>query len=162
LKALFAESGPINTIGLRLGLLSHPLAMNDSVWVVWLGMLTNYLPFMVLPLFTSLEKMDWTLVEAAQDLGASSFQVLRRVLLPLTRPGIVNGLIFVFTPALGEFVIPDLLGGAKVLLVGGLITDQFLKTRDWPFGSAVSLLLMGAVTLTLSLRLRNPHGKGLE
>ena len=105
-------------------------------------MVTNYLPFMVLPLFVALDKFDFSLLEAAKDLGASSWKVLWKILIPLTKQGIVTGCIFVFTPALGEFVIPDLLGGARTFLVGSLITEQFLKTRDWPFGATLSLLLI--------------------
>jgi spermidine/putrescine transport system permease protein len=108
-------------------------------------MVTNYLPFMVLPLFVALEKFDFTLLEAARDLGAGAWTRVTRVLLPLTREGAIAGAVFVFAPALGEFVIPDLLGGTKTLMAGGLISEQFLKSRDWPFGSALSLLLMLAV-----------------
>ena len=121
---------------------------------VWMGMVTNYLPFMVLPLYVALERMDFTLLEAARDLGASSFETIRRVLLPQTRAGIVTGCVFVFTPALGEFVIPDILGGAKTMLVGNLITEQFLKARDWPFGSAISFLLMAVVAFSTTLYFR--------
>jgi len=109
----------------------------------------NYLPFMVLPLYVTLEKFDFTLFEAARDLGASSLNIIRRVLLPLTKPGMITGFIFVFTPSLGEFLIPDLLGGAKTMLIGNLISHQFLKVRDWPFGSALSLLLMVVVIVSL-------------
>lgn len=109
---------------------------------------------MVLPLYVSLEKFDFTLLDAARDLGASPWSVFWRVLVPLTRPGIVTGLIFVFTPALGEFVIPDLLGGARTMLTGNLITEQFLRTRDWPFGSATSLLLILMTLVSLILYLR--------
>lgn len=122
--------------------------------VVWVGMVTNYLPFMILPLYVALEKFDFSLIEAARDLGASSWRILVDILIPLTKPGIVTGLIFVFTPALGEFVIPDLLGGARTMLVGNLITEQFLKTRDWPFGSALSLILILIVMMSLFVYLR--------
>src|SRR5690606_36196911 len=94
------------------------------------------------------------LMEAAKDLGASSSTALRKVLVPISRPGIVTGLVFVFTPALGEFVIPDLLGGARTMLIGNLVTEKFLKTRDWPFGSALSLLLIATVTVCLALYLK--------
>jgi spermidine/putrescine transport system permease protein len=129
-------------------------ALTDGPFAVWLGMMTNYLPFMVLPLYVSLEKFDFSLLEAARDLGASQFEALRRVLVPVCRPGIVTGLIFVFTPALGEFVIPDLLGGARTMLIGNLITEQFLKTRDWPFGAALSLILIGIVMVCLAVYLK--------
>jgi spermidine/putrescine transport system permease protein len=123
-------------------------------------MVTNYLPFMILPLYVALEKFDFSLIEAAKDLGASSWKILWRILIPLTRPGIVTGVIFVFTPALGEFVIPDLLGGARTMLVGNLITEQFLKARDWPFGSSLSLLLILIVMGSLVIYLRTEFSEG--
>ncbi len=129
-------------------------------FAVWLGMTTNYLPFMVLPLYVSLERFDFTLLEAARDLGASGWNTLTRVLLPQTRAGIVTGCVFVFTPALGEFVIPDILGGAKIMLMGNLITEQFLKTRDWPFGSALSFLMMAIVTISTLFYLRASPDSG--
>ncbi len=124
---------------------------DPSFWIVGVGMVMNYLPFMVLPLFVSLEKFDFMLLEAARDLGASPWRVALKVLLPLTQRGIVTGIVLVFTPALGEFVIPDLLGGARTLLIGNLMTEQFLKTRDWPFGSALSLILILTVVLSMSV-----------
>ncbi len=129
-------------------------------FAVWLGMTTNYLPFMILPLYVSIERFDFTLLEAARDLGASGWNTLTRVLLPQTRTGIVTGCVFVFTPALGEFVIPDILGGAKIMLMGNLITEQFLKTRDWPFGSALSFLMMSIVLVSTLLYLRASPDSG--
>jgi spermidine/putrescine transport system permease protein len=154
IKVLLGEQGPINAVALAMGWLTEPVVFANSDFAVWLGMLTNYLPFMVLPLYVALEKFDFSLLEAAKDLGASSWNVLWRVLIPLTKPGIITGLIFVFTPALGEFVIPDLLGGARTMLIGNLVTEQFLKTRDWPFGSALSLLLIVTVMASLAVYLR--------
>lgn len=153
-KTMLGESGPINQLALHLRWIQEPIAFTNTDFAVWLGMVTNYLPFMVLPLYVALEKFDFSLIEAAKDLGASSWRILWRILVPLTKPGIVTGLIFVFTPALGEFVIPDLLGGAKTMLIGNLITEQFLKTRDWPFGAALSLLLILIVMGSLILYLR--------
>jgi spermidine/putrescine transport system permease protein len=154
IKILFGEFGPINRIGLALGLMQEPVIFANSTFSVWLGMVTNYLPFMVLPLYVALEKFDFSLMEAAKDLGAGSWAVVTRILVPMTKAGIVTGLIFVFTPALGEFVIPDLLGGSKTMLVGSLVTEQFLKTRDWPFGSALSLILIVLVMGSLAIYLR--------
>ncbi len=151
LQVAFAENGPFNRLALRLGLLREPFVFAGSDFAIWLGMVTNYLPFMVLPLYVALEKFDFSLLEAAKDLGASRWHQFRQVLLPLTRSGIITGVVFVFTPALGEFVIPDLLGGARTMLIGNLITDQFLKTRDWPFGSALSLILILLVVFSLLL-----------
>ena len=158
LKVLLGTMGPVNGVALAMGLISEPYDFSNTDLSVWFGMVTNYLPFMVLPLYVALEKFDFSLIEAARDLGASSFQILIRILFPLTKPGIVTGLIFVFTPALGEFVIPDLLGGARTMLVGNLITEQFLKTRDWPFGSALSLLLILVVMGSLLIYLRLGEG----
>jgi len=97
-------------------------------------------------------------LEAAKDLGANSWSLIMRILVPMTKAGIVTGLIFVFTPALGEFVIPDLLGGSKTMLVGSLVTEQFLKTRDWPFGAALSLILIVMVMASLVVYLRVAYG----
>ncbi len=109
---------------------------------------------MVLPLYVSIEKFDFTLLEAGRDLGASAWNNFWKVLVPLTKPGIITGSILVFTPALGEFLIPDILGGAKTMLMGNLITEQFLKSRDWPFGSALSVLLMAIVMAGLCIVIR--------
>lgn len=138
--------------------------LSDSPLAVWIGMVTNYLPFMVLPLYVSLEGFDFTLIEAARDLGASYWSSFWRVLVPLTKKGIVTGLVFVFTPALGEFVIPDILGGARTMLIGNLITEQFLKARDWPFGSALSLLMIAIVMVCLVFyrRFERDPGEGAD
>jgi spermidine/putrescine transport system permease protein len=154
LKILLGENGPVNHALLASGWITEPYVFANTGFAVWLGMVTNYLPFMVLPLYVSLEKFDFALLEAARDLGASAFHQLTRILIPMNKPGIITGTIFVFTPALGEFVIPDLLGGARVMLAGNLITEQFLKTRDWPFGSALSLLLMVVVMGSLIVYLK--------
>ncbi len=117
---------------------------------VLLGLFYGYLPFMVLPLYTNLERVNWSLLEAASDLYAGRFQSFRRVLLPLTLPGIIAGSIIVFIPSLGAYVTPDLMGGAKVSLLGNLLQQQFMTVRDWPFGSAISFIMM-AVMLAATL-----------
>ena len=117
---------------------------------VLLGLFYGYLPFMVLPLYTNLEKVNWSLLEAASDLYAGRFQSFRRVLLPLTLPGIIAGSIIVFIPSLGAYVTPDLMGGARVALLGNLLQQQFMTVRDWPFGSAISFIMM-AVMLAATL-----------
>jgi len=132
-----------------LGLLQSPLLVNDSLISVAVGMITNYLPFMVLPIFVVLEKFDFSLIEAALDLGATWRRVIFKIVIPLVLPGLVSGSALVLVPVLGEFMIPDLLGGAKSMLIGNLITEQFLKARDWPFGSALSMTLIGLVVLSL-------------
>ncbi|HAZ11465.1 MAG: spermidine/putrescine ABC transporter permease [Bdellovibrionales bacterium GWA2_49_15] len=142
LRIFLGMDGPVQTVLQFLGVEFDPFLFSQNKTLVLYGMVTTYLPFMVFPLHAALEKFDFTLVEAAKDLGASEWQVLTRVILPNTRLAIANGITLVFVPCLGEFVIPDLLGGAKSMLIGNLITEQFLKTRDWPFGAALSTLLI--------------------
>ncbi|MBN8554409.1 MAG: ABC transporter permease [Deltaproteobacteria bacterium] len=154
LKVLFSEQGPLNAAAMALGFFSEPISFSNSYGMVWIGMVTNYLPYMVLPLYVSIEKFDFSLLEAGRDLGASSWNNFWKVLVPLTKPGIITGFILVFTPALGEFLIPDLLGGARSMLMGNLITEQFLKMRDWPFGSALSIILMSIVLISLVIVIR--------
>ncbi len=125
-----------------LGVLFTPKA-------VYLGMLYNYLPFMAITLYLNLEKIDVSLLEAAHDLGASQIKTFWSVLLPLSVPGIVAGSILVFVPSLGEFVIPDILGGGTEVYVGNLLTQQFLTSRNWPLGSAVSVILLGLILILM-------------
>ncbi len=154
LKVVFSQEGPLNFALIAMGLIHEPLSLTNSPLSVVVGMIVNYLPFMVLPIFVVLEKLDFALLEAARDLGASSKDVILKVLLPLSKSGIVTGSVLVFMPALGEFVIPDLFGGSKTMLVGNLITEQFLKARDWPFGSALSVVLLLLVALAIGLQRR--------
>jgi spermidine/putrescine transport system permease protein len=116
---------------------------------IYIGVVYNYLPLMVLPLYAALERMDWTLVEAAQDLGDSAFRAFRRVTLPLVLPGVVVGSLLVFIPLTGEYLIPEILGGGKSFYTGQLIAQQFLEARDWPFGSAIAMVVIGALTVAL-------------
>ncbi len=141
-KSLVAYEGPVAHFLLALGVEFDRFALSQNLSLVLYGMISSYLPFMVFPLYSALERFDFSLVEAAQDLGASYIQVMNRVILPSLRRAIVSGVLLVFIPAFGEFVIPDLLGGAKTMLIGNLISEQFLKARDWPFGSALSIVLM--------------------
>lgn len=134
--------GPLQRLMLFCGIVFDPFYLSQNDFLVLYGMVTTYLPFMVFPLYVALEKFDFSLVEAAEDLGASKLRVLLQVIVPNTRVAASNGLTMVFVPCLGEFIIPDLLGGAKNMLVGNLITEQFLKNRDWPFGSALSIVLI--------------------
>ncbi len=142
LKLMIGENGLINRALLEWNLIAQPLALTENSIGVGIGMIYNYLPFMVLPLYVALEKLDFTLMDAAYDLGASKIQTAIKVLFPLSLPGVVTGSLFVFIPAFGEFVIPDLLGGSQNMYVGSLITETFLKSRDWPFGSALSSFLV--------------------
>lgn len=153
IRALFGHDGPISSGLLWLGLTTQSISLNNTIAAVWFGMVTNYLPFMVLPLVVSFDKFNFTLIEAARDLGANSWVIIRKIVIPLTGPGIASGCALVFLPALGEFVIPDLLGGAQSILMGNLITDQFLKVRHWPFGAALaSVLLITVMGILKGLR----------
>ena len=116
---------------------------------IYLGVLYNYLPLMILPVYAALERMDWSLVDAAQDLGDGPFRAFRRVTLPLVAPGIVAGSLLVFIPLTGEYLIPVILGGDKTVYAGQLIAQQFLEARDWPFGSAIAMVVIGALTVAL-------------
>lgn len=150
IKLILGKQGFINSALSALGLIDAPLDMLYTSGAVICGLVYILLPFMVLPLYSNLEKLDHSLIEAARDLGASRWQVLRKVIVPLTLPGIIAGVLIVFLPAMGMFYISDLLGGAKNLLLGNIIKNQFLSSMDWPFGSAISIammLLMGVLML---------------
>ena len=116
---------------------------------IYIGVVYNYLPLMVLPLYAALERMDWSLVDAAQDLGDSGLRAFRRITLPLVLPGVLAGSLLVFIPLTGEFLIPEILGGGKTLFAGNLIAQQFLEARDWPFGSAIAMVVVASLTLAL-------------
>lgn len=137
LNALFPQAGGIT------------LLYNDFAVVV--GLVYSFLPFMILPIYSTLEKLDWRLVEAAYDLGANRWKALRRVILPLTMPGVVAGALLVFVPSLGAFITPAILGGGKTLMIGNLIQQQFGTARNWPLGSSLSFLLLGLMLLALVL-----------
>lgn len=156
---LLRDTGLINTWLLRFGLIHQPLTLLYTPFAVLLGLVYGFLPFMVLPIYASLEKLDPALGEAAEVLGARPAARFWTVTLPLSRPGVVAGCLLVFVPALGSFVTADLLGGAKEMMIGNLIQSQFTAARNWPFGSAASLVVMtlvlGAVWLSLRLRDRD-------
>lgn len=146
---ILQTNGLLNQILLKLGLIAEPLELLYTEPAVIAGMLYTLLPFMILPLYGSLEKLDRRLIEAARDLGAGRVTIFRRIILPLTLPGIIAGCMLTFLPGLGMFYIADLLGGAKAMLVGNLIRDQFLSARDWPFGAAASVMLTVLMSLLL-------------
>ncbi|GAK53896.1 binding-protein-dependent transport systems inner membrane component [Candidatus Moduliflexus flocculans] len=148
---ILQEEGLINSLLLSLGVIHQPLNLLYTMKSVMIGMVYGYLPFMVLPLYSSLEKLQPSLLEASMDLGANRVKTFLHVTLPLTAPGMVAGIILVFIPTIGEFVIPDLLGGAKTVLVGNVITNQFLTARDWPFGAAITFILVVFVLIGLGL-----------
>ncbi|MDB9513515.1 ABC transporter permease [Kamptonema animale CS-326] len=146
---LLQSKGVINVALQSLQIINEPLNLLFTPFAVTIGLIYGYLPFMVLPLYSTIERFNFTLVEAAQDLGANDLRTLWRIVLPLTRRGIIAGSILVFVPTVGAFITPDILGGAKTMMVGNLIQNQFLKARDWPFGSALSMLLMVLVLIPM-------------
>lgn len=141
IRLFVGYDGPLVQLLTWLHVDFDPYVMTQNQILVLYGMVTSYLPFMVFPIYTALEKFDFSLIEANADLGGNSIDALFKILIPNTRQAIANGCLLVFVPTLGEFVIPDLLGGAKNMLAGNLITEQFLKSRDWPFGAALSVVL---------------------
>ncbi|WP_067042162.1 spermidine/putrescine ABC transporter permease PotB [Moritella sp. JT01] len=141
IKILLAKKGLLNGLLLNLHIIDKPLKLMYTEFAVIFALVYILLPFMILPLYSSIEKIDKSLIEAAKDLGASKFTTFLKVELPLTMPGIIAGMLLVFLPAMGMFYIADLVGGAKNLLIGNTIKTQFLNIRDWPFGSAASITL---------------------
>ena len=149
IKALLGKKGLFNEIIMGLGLSDAPLQLLYSDFAVIFGLVYILFPFMVLPLISSFDKLDNSLLEAGHDLGANAFMRFWHIVLPLTMPGVVAGCLIVFLPAMGMFYVADLLGGAKSLLLGNVIKNQFLVVRDWPFGSAFSVILIVLMALML-------------
>jgi spermidine/putrescine transport system permease protein len=156
---LAPESWITRTFAL-IGLVPQGQPLYPSAFAIYVGMVCDYLPFLVLPLYASVEKIDWSIAEAAMDLGADGRRVFWHAVLPQIVPGLIAGIIFVFIPATGQFVIPDLLGGAKTVMLGNAIQQQFGPSRDWPFGSAITVFGMGAVMLGLWTYARAAGEKG--
>ena len=148
---ILRDHGTINGLLLSLGIIEQPLPLLHNQFAVAVGLTYSFLPFMVLPIYSSLEKIDLRLVEAAFDLYADRWRVLRKIIVPLAVPGIVAGSILVFIPSLGSYVTPELLGGGKTLMVGNLIGHQFGAARNWPFGAALGLFLLALVLLAMTL-----------
>ena len=157
---IIRNDGTINTLLIGLGLTDEPLKMLYTDGAILAGMVYVYLPLMVLPLYASMEKLDFRLVEAGYDLYATPFRVLRLVIIPLVKPGIVAGCILTFIPSLGAYVTPSILGGGKNLMIGNLIELQFGQGRNWPLGSALSITLMSIVMVALLFYVRNSAGSG--
>ena len=150
MKFLIRDNGPLNELLLWTGAISEPLALVNTNLAVQLGLFYSYLPFMVLPIYASVERYDFTLSEAAADLYADRWTTLRHVVFPAVTPGIVAGCILVFVPSLGAFLAPDLLGGAKNFMIGSLIEEQFKgNAGNWPFGAAASMILLSMVLVAL-------------
>lgn len=151
---LLNSQGLLNQGLLGLGIVEDPLALLYTPGAVVMGLLYAYLPLMVLPIYAALSRIDPSLREAAIDLGASRFDTMRQVIFPLAIPGTLVGCIFVFVPSIGNFIVPELLGGGKTVMVGNLIRDQFLKARDWPFGSVLALAMVIMLVLLFALQAR--------
>lgn len=142
LKQVLAETGLLNTALMNLGIIGEPIPLLFNMTGVLVGLAYGYLPFAVLPLYASIEKFDFSLMEAAADLGASNRRAFWRVMLPMTLPGVVAAFVLVFVPVVGAFITPDIMSGGKVEMIGTLINRQFGSSRNWPFGSAISFVMM--------------------
>ena len=162
LEGIIANDGLLNTVLLRLGIISHPLIIMYTNLAMYIGIVYSYLPFMVLPLFATLEKLDPALLEAAADLGSPPWRVFLDVTLPLSVPGIVAGSMLVFIPAVGEFVIPSLLGAPGNLMIGRVLWDEFFSNHDWPTASVVAIaflvLLVGPIAIYQHISGRHAEG----
>lgn len=156
---ILRNEGPLNAVLIGIGIIEKPIPMLFTDLAVGIGLLYSFLPFMVLPIYASLEKIDFRLAEAAYDLYANRWQVLRRILIPLSLPGIAAGSFLVFIPSLGSFLAPDLLGGGKHLMIGNLISMQFGVGRNWPFGSAAAMILLALVLIALIVYSRQVAGR---
>lgn len=146
---ILRQTGLVNGVLLGTGLIARPLELIYTDGAIILGMVYIFIPFMFMPVYASVEKLDWTLVRASLDLGAGPIRTFLRIILPLTAPGIAGGALIVFIPALGNFVVPAVLGGAKVMMLGNLIEQQFLSARNWPFGSALAMMVMSVMLVLL-------------
>jgi len=155
LKSVLATEGLLNSFLMNLHLISQPLSLLFNEFAVVVGLIYGYLPFAILPMYTSIEKFDNSLMEAAADLGASPLRAFLRVMLPMTMPGVVAALVLVFVPVVGAFITPDIMGGGKVEMIGTLINRQFGVARNWPFGSAMSLILMMLVLIGVIIYFRS-------
>lgn len=151
---ILRDQGPLNSVLMDIGITAQPLSLLYTDFAIGLGLLYSFLPFMVLPIYASLERIDFRLVEAAYDLYANRWRVLQRILIPLSLPGIAGGCFLVFIPSLSSFLAPDLLGGGKHLMIGNLIAQQFGTARNWPFGSAAAMILLSLVLIALMIYAR--------
>jgi spermidine/putrescine transport system permease protein len=150
MKFMLRDQGPLNDFLIGIGIIDDPLRIVNTNFAVQLGLFYSYLPFMVLPIYASVERYNFSLSEAAADLYASKWVTLRRILLPAVKPGVIAGCILVFVPSLGSFLAPDLLGGAKNFMIGSLIEEQFKgNAGNWPFGAAASMILLTMVLMIL-------------
>ena len=156
---LLSQEGLINQLLLWLGVINTPLMILNTPTAVYIGIVYTYLPFMVLPIYSILEKLDESLLEAAEDLGCSRLVAFWLVTVPLAKNGIIAGCFLVFIPALGEFVIPSLLGGSKTLMIGKILWEEFFSNRDWPVASAVAIVLLVILIIPILLFQRNQQNQ---
>ena len=150
-KMLLADSGVFNNVAMAMGLLSEPVKMMKTPFSLVLGMVYTYVPFMILPLYANLVKMDLSLLEAALDLGATPWQAFWRITVPLSKSGIIAGSMLVFIPCVGEFVIPELLGGPQTLMIGRVLWDEFFSNNDWPMAATVAVVMVLLIIVPLAL-----------
>ena len=158
---ILKPEGLLNQLLLSVGVISEPLNIMPSTLAVYIGIVYSYLPFMILPLYATLEKLDETLLEAAADLGCPPIQAFWKITFPLSLPGVVAGCFLVFIPAVGEFVIPDLLGGSDTLMIGKTLWAEFFSNRDWPVSSAVAVVLLAILVIPIML-FQNAQKKASE
>lgn len=154
-KAILANEGLLNQFLMLIRVIDEPLTILNTPTAVYIGIVYTYLPFMVLPLYSALEKLDASLLEAAEDLGCTRFQAFWLVTFPLSRNGIIAGCFLVFIPVMGEFVIPALLGGSQTLMIGKVLWEEFFSNRDWPVASAVAVILLAILVIPIVLFQRN-------
>jgi len=152
---ILKNEGLLNSLLMGLGIIDSPIQIMETNTAVYIGIVYSYLPYMILPLYATLEKMDLTLLEAAADLGCPPFKAFLKITLPLSMPGIIAGTLLVFIPAVGEFVIPDLLGGPDTLMIGKVIWGEFFDNRDWPVASAVAVAILILLVVPIMLYQRN-------
>lgn len=150
-KMLLADSGVFNNAAMAIGLISEPVKMMNTPFSLVLGMVYTYVPFMILPLYANLVKMDLRLLEAALDLGATPWQAFWRITVPLSKSGIIAGSMLVFIPCVGEFVIPELLGGPQTLMIGRVLWDEFFSNNDWPMAATVAVVMVLLIIVPLAL-----------
>ena len=162
LTILRTNTGLINTMLTSLGIIEEPLPLFGNDFAIVLGLVYGWLPDMVLPIYVALERLDKSLIEAASDLYAPASRVFQRVIWPLALPGVIAGSMLVFIPSLGAFVTPSILGGGKSLMIGNIISNQFLAAHDWPFGSALSMLMMGVMLVATLIYFRSTTGRGTQ
>jgi putrescine transport system permease protein len=150
-KTLLVSNGVINNILMSLGIISEPLALMNNSFSLLIGMVYSYLPFMILPLYANLSKLDLRYLEAAADLGTSPFKAFWLITVPLSKAGIIAGSMLVFIPAVGEFVIPELLGGPSTLMIGRVLWDEFFSNNDWPMAAAVAVVMILLILVPMAI-----------